>query len=212
MGVPNLSFFTFLRDTFLIENFVESGSGRGETVGKVINVFPQVFTVELHPDLFQLVKKQFGSVCYCHHGRSYEVFQSILPAVQGAALFWLDAHWSPNEETGGKEEQCPVLKELQEINKRPLNMDFIFIDDAHLFFSPAAIKPPLDYHQWPNIMEIFHFLGEKDRYTFILSSFRCIRHNEPHGIVFPENVIVSVPMYTHPYVFQWLSSFHLEGV
>ena len=210
MGDANLNLFRFMSEAYGIETFIETGSGNGATTARAVNIFPCIHTIELAKSLHEKVKRKLGRLVNCHHGASFEVLETILPTVYGPVLYWLDAHWALGP-TAGKDEQCPILKELKEINKRDMNYDFILIDDAHDFFSPVVLKPPLAPEQWPNITEIFDELNKKDRYTVILSSFRCIKHGIPGGIVFPEDVIISVPMSAKEPLFDWLCSFNLEG-
>lgn len=211
MGIPNLDLFQYLSGEFNIYAFVETGSGRGETAIKATKIFPQVYTIELSSSLYQIVNQKIGSIAKCYHGRSDDILKIILPMVDAPILFWLDAHWSGGP-TAGEHFQCPLMGELEEINKRPGNHDFIFIDDAHLFFSPAVLKHPYDIRQWPSIMQVFDELNKKERFTIILQSFRCNKHGHPRGIVFPENVIVSVPGHAKDKLISWCRLFKLEGV
>jgi hypothetical protein len=94
------------------------------------------------------------------------------------------------------------------INDRVGNNDFIMIDDAHVFFSPAPLKPPFNAKQWPNLQQIFHLLNMKDRYTIILNSWTMGKV----APVMPEDVIVSVPGWAERSLFDWLSSFELVGM
>jgi hypothetical protein len=210
MGEPNLNIFRFLKTVYEINTFVESGSGHGTTVSKAIEIFPAVHTVELSDSLFQEVNKKYGKVAKCYHGKSSDILRTILPPFHAPILYWLDAHWS-RDQTAGKDNQCPLLSELEEINKRPGNQDFIFIDDAHLFFSPCVLKAPYDVRTWPNINQVFEKLNKKERYNVILSSWRCSKHNHPQGIVFPEDVIISVPEHAKDKFYNYLMNIQLEG-
>jgi len=211
MGIPNLDLFQYLADEFRIFTFVETGSGHGETAVKATKIFPQVHTIELSNSLYQEVNKKIGSIAKVYHGRSDDILKIVLPTIDAPILFWLDAHWSQGP-TAGEHYQSPLMGELEEINRRPGNNDFIFIDDAHLFFSPAVLKPPYDIRQWPSIMQVFDQLNKKERFTIILQSFRCAKHGHPGGIVFPENVIVSVPGKAKDRLISWCRLFKLEGV
>jgi hypothetical protein len=213
MGVPNLQLLSFFSIEFNIRTFVETGSGHGETVQKAIKIFPEVHTIELADRLYEEVSGKFGNKAHCHHGPSVEVLrETILPTLgDDPVVYWLDAHYSGGP-TAGRREQCPLLRELGEINQRRGNNDFIIIDDAHVFFSPAVYGRInwLDVRQWPDIQQVFEALNEKPRYVVILSSWRCVAHGVPDGIVMPENAIVAVPEYARDRLYDWLCSLELE--
>lgn len=211
MGEPNLQLLSFLSIAFSIKTFVETGSGHGDTTVKALSIFPVVHTIELDKALYLETNKRVGKVAGCYRGKSVEVLTTILPGVSGPIVYWLDAHFTGGT-SSGENEQCPLLKELGVINQREGNNDFIMVDDAHVFYSPALIskEPGHDIKQWPDIMQIFAALNVKDRYTVILSSWRCVLHGKPGGIVFPEDVIVSVPSYAKDQLFTWLLSLNLE--
>jgi hypothetical protein len=212
MGEPNLQLLSFLAIAFGIKTFIETGSGHGETAQKALKIFPHVHTIELSERLYLEVYRKIGKEANCHHGRSVDVMHSILPRIDGQpVVYWLDAHYSGGP-TAGVNEQCALLDEREVLNRRSGNDDFIIIDDAHVFFSPAVYGRVdwLDVKQWPDIQEIFAILDEKDRYTVILSSWRCVAHGQPDGIVMPEDAIVSVPSHAKDQLYDWLRSLNLE--
>lgn len=209
MGAPNLDLLRFLEKTFDIKTFVETGSGHGATALEAVKIFPLVHTIELSDSLYEETQGLLGQTAMCYHGKSAEVLSAILPQIYGPAVYWLDAHWSGGP-TAGEQEQCPLLGELEEINRREMNHDFILIDDAHVFFSPAVLKPPHILEHWPSLMQIFTLLNKKDRYTVVLSSWRCVEHGLPGGIVMPEDVIISVPSYAKDRLYYWLLNLNLE--
>jgi len=209
MGEPNLELLRFLINEFGVQTFVETGSGHGATALKAIEIFPVVHTVELSKELYAETKSKLRGRAFCHHGKSVDVLDEILPGIDGPAAYWLDAHWSGGP-TAGVDEQCPLLGELDAINRRKGNRDFLLIDDAHVFFSPAALKPPHILDHWPGLMGIFARLDQKPRYTVILASWRCAKHGHPGGIVMPEDVIVSVPAHAAESLRDWLTGLELE--
>jgi hypothetical protein len=210
MGRPNLDLFRFLAKEFNITTFIETGTGRGETLEEVLSIFPDIYTVELSEELFKEVKEKYGCLVRCFPGKSIDMLEYIFPLIANTtSLYWLDAHWSGGP-TAGEDEQTPLMRELELINRKTINDDFIIIDDAHTFFSPAALKPPYDSNKYPSIVEIFNELHRKARYTVILSSVRYNSGSNP-GIVFPNDFIVSVPLWASPPVRSWLQQLTLEG-
>jgi hypothetical protein len=214
MGEPNLQLLSFLAITFDVKTFVETGSAHGETTEKALNIFPFVNTVELDDVLFAETFAKVGKRASCYHIKSVDALRVILGKMYDLPIvYWLDAHYS-GPPTAGFTEQCPLLGELEVINSRSGNNDFILIDDAHVFFSPVLISKVNEHkiEQWPDIQTIFAKLNKKDRYTVILHSYRCVLHEKPGGIVFPEDVIVSVPSSAKEQLFNWYLNLELEGL
>jgi hypothetical protein len=209
MGTPNLKLLDFLIQTFNINTFVETGTCHGETIEKVVTRFKEIHTVELSDELFQNVASKFGATVSCRHGFSVEFLKELLPYMgDRSVIYWLDAHYSGGP-SAGEHAQCSLLDEIHTINNSRIgNADFILIDDAHVFFSPAALKPPFDAKQWPSLTQIFDALNEKKRYTIILSSWQM----GERAPVMPEDVIVSVPWVVKDALFNWLLDFELIGL
>jgi hypothetical protein len=69
-------------------------------------------------------------------------------------LFWLDAHWSGGE-TYGKEDECPLIEELEIIFKYDKNC-IILIDDARLFLAPPP--KPHNFKNWQSLIDIVNVL------------------------------------------------------
>jgi len=87
---------------------------------------------------------------------------------QKSVLYWLDAHWCvAEEETGGQKSQCPLLQELEAIEK--LNeQSVIIIDDARLFL--ATPPAPHEASNWPNFDDILgklHALSSTHRVSVL---------------------------------------------
>lgn len=213
MGTPNLQLLDFIASTFNIKAFVETGTAHAETALKVLNIFSSIYTVELADSLYQEANGKLASThARCYHNNSVDFLKMILPELgQAPIVYWLDAHWDGGS-TAGVDEQCPLLNELEVINGREGNNDFILIDDAHVFFSPAVLggQETHDIKQWPDLTQIFPMLSKKDRYTIILASWRCAIHGKPGEIVMPEDVIVSVPYFARDQLYRWLISLNLE--
>lgn len=74
--------------------------------------------------------------------------------VTGSCLFWLDGHWCSGG--GGKEEECPLLEELEAIKSSQDSI--IMIDDARCFLGP--LPKPHDSSHWPRIDQVFRKISE----------------------------------------------------
>ncbi len=174
-----------LRNKYNLQVFVETGTHYGETALWAAKNFNKVITVEFSKQIYDEILKRHSQVKNIEFlfGHSKEQIQSVVPKLKEPALFWLDAHWSGGI-TYGKEDECPLLKELQIINNSEFD-HFILIDDARLFISPPPLPHQVD--EWPNISEVIKYLNlGKSRYTVIV-----------------EDVIVSVPEYAKSLVSQY---------
>lgn len=175
MGPPE-DLISRLQQAFKLENFVETGTYRGDTSAWAATFFNAVYTIEYSKELHEQAKAVHASLKNVHFlwGDSRSKLEELLPHLQGDALFWLDAHWSGGE-TYGEEDQCPLIDEIITINKYNPN-GYILIDDARLFTSPP--QPPHRLEYWPDITQILNTLHQSsvDKYVVII-----------------EDVIIAVP-------------------
>jgi hypothetical protein len=132
--------------------FVETGTFKGDTARWAAKHFKRVITIERAERLY----RQHGPSLIAFRnvepmlGDSRKILPSLLPTF-GPAVFWLDAHWSSGE-TAGRNDECPLTKELATLSKRA--GDIVLIDDARLFLQ--APPPPHDPTEWPTILDIVH--------------------------------------------------------
>lgn len=166
MGPPR-DFIRWLRDRADVRVFIESGTYRGETAGWAADLFQEVITIELSPEIHRETRARLsskGNISF-KLGHTKSVLTSILPQMRDPAIFWLDAHWS-GLNTAGRDQECPLLEELALLNATAVE-HFILIDDARLFTAP----PPLPHRAsaWPTIWEIHEALqqGPSHRFTII---------------------------------------------
>lgn len=158
-----------------INNFVETGTYKGGTSFWAAQHFAKIFTIEIDPE----ISKSTASHADCPRnidffvGNSKDVLPSIVPLLVGRSLFWLDGHWCNVSEIG-KEEECPILDEINAIGS--LKDAVILIDDARCFLGP--LPPPHDETQWPRIDTIF----------------QCLQQNFPdHRVTIVDDVIFCIP-------------------
>jgi hypothetical protein len=129
-----------------VDTFVETGTYCGGTTKWASTQFKKVHTVELSELLYNQVKDELlskGNITP-HLGDSRDVLPQILADINGNILFWLDGHYSAGV-TAGKDDPCPLLKELEIILSRD-NEDIILIDDARCL---------LEEKDWPTISELY---------------------------------------------------------
>jgi hypothetical protein len=148
MGPPEALILALQRRLGL-EEFVETGTYRGDSAAWAAEHFSRVTTVEWSAALFAAAHRRFQADQKVRvlQGESSEVLRELVPALSGPALFWLDAHWS-GLDTAGTEAECPLLAELGLINAAPLP-HVVLVDDARLFCAP----PPRPHRaeQWPDL-------------------------------------------------------------
>ena len=141
-----------------IQNFVETGTFRGNTSFWAARHFAHVYTIEIDPE----ISRETSSKPDCPAnikflvGNSKDVLPGIVDQLQGPSIFWLDGHWCNVTELG-KEMECPLVDEL--IALRNLTDAVILIDDARAFLGP--LPPPHDKTQWPRIDELFLLLKKQ---------------------------------------------------
>jgi hypothetical protein len=154
-----------LRNIFLIDAFVETGTFKGETTIWAAKNFKNVFTVENSLILYEEAQKKLSKYpnIKCLFGSSPARLPEIINTLDKPAIFWLDAHWCGGS-TYGAGDECPLLNEISLVIKNN-ESHIIIIDDARLF-----LKPPSKFHsgaQWPGIDEIIGLLSQRSGfYTF----------------------------------------------
>lgn len=109
--------------------FIETGSARGETISKAINVgFKNIYSVELIERRYKRCKKKFSKYdnvrLFC--GESPKIIRKIIKDINTIITFWLDAHGN------NVNDHNPLLEELIEISKHNIKTHVILIDDMRL--------------------------------------------------------------------------------
>lgn len=169
-GAP-FDFFAWVRSELGISIFVEGGTLRGDTAARAAQIFGQVYTIELSPDLHEAAQRRHAEVRNVTflRGSTRDVLRRLVPELQAPAIFWLDAHWSGSV-TAGREDECPILEEIAIINESSYD-HILVIDDARLFL--AAPPPPHDPAQWPDIWQLREALtrGAQARTVAIIPDF-----------------------------------------
>lgn len=188
MGPPE-DLILKLSAEFAVKNFVETGTYEGATAVWASEMFKNVSTIEMSKHFYEETRKNYRQIENIDFifGDSRTELKKITDVFEGAAIFWLDAHWSGGA-TYGDNDQCPILEEIAIINGSPFD-NFIFIDDARLFTSPP--QPPHNLEQWSDIASIIKALqtNRSDKYIVII-----------------EDVIIAVPAFAKSTVAQYCQS------
>ncbi len=143
-----------LRDQYGLQQFVETGTGNGDTAVKACEYFDLVTTCEIDRARASMLRaflpkpkppKQLLIVPMDSPVMLGQVFANpaCLPA-----LVWLDAHYSGGVKLGP---ECPLLRELTAVGGTR-GRHVILIDDYRLFANPPP--PPHDSSQWPTMQQI----------------------------------------------------------
>jgi hypothetical protein len=172
------------------DNFIETGTWEGGTCFWAAKYFSNIYTIEINEEisLATSLKEECPKNIKFLVGDSGEVLPKLIPLLEGRNFFWLDGHWCGGI-SGGEENPCPLLIELESISK--LKDSVIFIDDARCFLAP--LPPPNNPEKWPLIDDIFLVLK-----NYFPNSFTTII----------DDVIVCVPKDVKEIVFDyWIETF-----
>lgn len=158
MGAVNFSLDSQLVDALQsalkLEVLVETGTFKGDTVAAVQGSFDRVVSIELSQELWAEAANRFADQPHIQilQGDSAEQLRALSAELQSKnVLYWLDAHWCVADGTAGELSQCPLLQELQAID-RLNDGSMVLIDDARLFLAPPLA--PHEITQWPAFNEI----------------------------------------------------------
>jgi hypothetical protein len=142
-----------LKELFIeygIENFVETGSGIGDTITQIIINKPEninIFTIELMDELHANLVTKFGDIPYLNllKGYSHEQIRVVIDQISDKpTLFWHDAHF-PGADFGiggatytsesDPIKRIPLHAELQAIKDsgRDITNDVIISDDLWIY-------------------------------------------------------------------------------
>lgn len=185
MGPPTELIYE-LKAAFGISRFVETGTFLGDTAYWASKLFEKVITIERSDSIYKQTRQKYGHINNIEflYGDTKYKLPEILLNIGTPAIFWLDAHWCGGQ-SYGKGDACPLIQEIETINKSPYD-NFIFIDDARLFMSPPPRPHLID--QWPDI-------------SMILNALTSV-HNGKY-IVIIEDVIIAVPIVAKSIVAQY---------
>lgn len=151
-----------IKDEFDITHFIETGTNVGQTAEWASQQFESVTTIEMDDDLYQTALEKRGHIENIDFvkGVSQEELRTIVPTLDGPAIFHLDAHcggkWAASAGESLERDDlppCPVLEEIEIIGESEFG-HYIFIDDARVFASPR--REPFDMDAWPNIQDVIH--------------------------------------------------------
>jgi hypothetical protein len=177
-----------LRQQMAAEDFIETGTYRGDTAAWAAEHFARVATIELSPQHHAVAAERFRPQPQVRvlHGNSASVLRQIIPTLTRPAIFWLDAHWS-GLDTAGREAECPLLDEIALLNSAAC-VHAVLVDDARLFCAP----PPRPHRaeQWPDLA----------------STVGALAHDRRRYVTLFEDVFIAVPNDLREFLSAWLQT------
>lgn len=119
---------------FSIDDFVETGTYLGDTLGYIAKSGVQCTSIELSRELYEAACKRFNGYKNVRlvQGDSGQRLPELLKEINKPVLFWLDGHYSAGI-TASAETQTPISTELKAILGHPVKTHVILIDDARRF-------------------------------------------------------------------------------
>lgn len=119
---------------YRLRTLVETGTYYGDMVAALHDTFDTIYSIELSPRLHARARRRLRHLAHvtllC--GDSANELAHVLETLEGAALFWLDSHYSAGITAKGAVD-TPIFAELTHIFQRANNNDIILIDDARCF-------------------------------------------------------------------------------
>ena len=187
MGPPE-DLILALQRQLRLEDFVETGTYRGDTAAWAAEHFARVATIELSPEYHAAATARFRGQPQVRVllGDSGAMLRKVAAELPGPAVFWLDAHWS-GLDTAGRETECPLLAELAILNAAPTTHTLL-VDDARLFAPP----PPR-----PHRAELRPDLG---------AVLDALRAGGRRHVVMVEDVLIAVPAAERAFLTDWVQN------
>lgn len=115
--------------------FIETGTNSAYTTLTMAPYFEKVYTIELSDDYYQRNVKNYANTYPNVHflkGDSSVVLNDILPGIDHPSIFFLDGHWSSGDTAKGSKD-CPLIEEVDAIQRLMKHPAIIIIDDYRLF-------------------------------------------------------------------------------
>lgn len=130
--------FTYIKNP----TFLETGTYQGDTIYRIVNSSacnPScIISLELSDVFFNRCTERFAdnSRVKIYKGNSKYDLYDIIKNIETPITFWLDSHWSGTQDVGcDAVTVCPIIEELEQIQKHSIKTHTIMIDDIRLMNS-----------------------------------------------------------------------------
>ena len=185
------AFFSELQTLFNPDIYIETGTMNGGTTRNAAPSFSKIYTVELNKNLFETSRKnlaRFKNISV-YQGRSFEVFEKLLPTLSGKTVFWLDAHYSgpgtslSYEDESNAEAVTAIRKELSSIKNYCTGESIILIDDIRGFGTEINGTEFMGCWAYPSLQEVKKMLLDiNPNFTFKLLKDIFIAYDKKYDI------------------------------
>jgi hypothetical protein len=144
-----------------IDEFVETGTYQGDTLGYIAKKGIQCTSIELSRQLYEVARKQFNGYKNVKlvQGDSGQKLPELLKKINNPVLFWLDGHYSAGV-TACAEKYTPICTELQAILNHSVKEHVILIDDACCFDGT---------NDYPHIDDLLRVIRDNSNYSVEIS-------------------------------------------
>jgi hypothetical protein len=147
---------------YSIEEFVETGTFLGDTLGYVAESGVRCTSIELSEDLYQAACMRFEAYNNVRlvQGDSGQKIPELLGEINRPVLFWLDGHYSFGI-TANAGTYTPIAAELQSILDHMIKRHVILIDDARCFDGT---------NNYPHLDDLLRVIREDGNYSAEVST------------------------------------------
>jgi len=165
---PNYNFYL----DFPNEYYVETGASGGGSIIRALEArnshgyFRYIYSIDCNPQSVEFCKHKFHHRFFLNIklflGDSSTELWNMIKDIPNPITFWLDAHRFPPEEDGKK--NCPLLEELEQIGRHPINTHTILIDDI-----PCCGTAAFDYITAEDLIKKILQINPEYKIKFIYS-------------------------------------------
>lgn len=147
---------------YSIDNFVETGTYFGDTLGYIAKSGVQCTSIELSKEIYQAACMRFKACKNIRlvQGDSGQRLPGVLNEINKPSLFWLDGHYSSGI-TASAKAHTPISAELEAILSHPIKQHVILIDDARCFDGT---------NDYPHLDDLLRVIREDDNYSAEVST------------------------------------------
>jgi len=147
---------------FSIDDFVETGTYLGDTLGYIAKSGVRCTSIELSRELYEAAQKRFIGYKNVRlvQGDSGHRIPELLKEINKPVLFWLDGHYSSGI-TASAKTHTPISAELQAILSHSVKKHVILIDDARCFDGR---------NDYPRLEDLLRVIREEGSYSAEVSA------------------------------------------
>jgi hypothetical protein len=147
---------------FSLDQFIETGTFHGDTLGYIAKSGISCTSIELSQDLYHSALLRFKAHKNVRliQGDSGQKLPELLDGINKPALFWLDGHYSSGF-TASAKTHTPISVELNAILNHPIKQHVILMDDARCFDGT---------NDYPHLDDLLRVIRENGNYSAEVST------------------------------------------